>query len=471
MALFCCCRAPPLDEDSDDEGVGRHQHQILIPLPTLPPPARLADNCHIADCLAPIQRLETAASLRSGGAMSSTLSSFPNHGHIYLGQLVLEESEADGDIDSPVTKRHGGPLDAVRSKFSRNRLHASSARSSRTSVGTSDEEVARRAELKRLMHRRIQEELENEEAPTNERSASVLSAAKSVTPAPPGSGPRDTLEFSIVDTSLPDDVRSEKHTNLKTSRSLNVISQLGDKAAPTKQLSHASSLREERVLVPPAEYTEILAHINISDPPATPLLQPTKDTPAPEDMSPSSLMLSPETSRCRHAEAPPEDSPRPKESTPRLIRDCSSGFGNWLLVQGLCNSGGSKKKRLGPREAKAPVDNDEQPEAKQESCHVLDLDLPGVTLFDEISPPDKDTPNVAPGEKELAGRDWDGMQSAVNQESSSVYPSAPTTRRHTPRASGANSEVNLVHTRSFHGLQLSTFGRAAQGNNTRELPK
>jgi hypothetical protein len=54
----------------------------------------------------------------------------------------------------------------------------------------------------------------------------------------------------------------------------------------------------------------------------------------------------------------------------------------------------------------------------------------------------------------------------VNQESSSVYPSAPTTRRHTPRDSGANSEVNMVHTRSFHGLQLSTFGRAAQGNST-----
>ncbi|KAH6666499.1 hypothetical protein F5X68DRAFT_236938 [Plectosphaerella plurivora] len=326
--------------------------------------------------------------MRSGGAVSSTISSFPNHGHIYLGQLVLEESDADGDIDSPITKKHNGPLDAVRSKFSRNRLHASSARSSRTSVGTSDEELARRAELKRLMHRRIQEELEHEDAPSNERSASVVSAAKSITPVPPGSGPRDTLEFSMVDTSLPDDVRSDKNGNLKTSRSLIAVSEHSNKAALTKQLSQPSSLHEGRVLVPPAEYTEILAHMNISDPPATPLLQPTKKPSVPEDMSPSSLMLSPETSRCRETETPPNDSPRPKEHSPRLIRDCSSGFGNWLLVQGLCRSGGSSKKQLGPREAKSQVDV-RAPAAKQEPCHVLNLDLPGVALFDEHGPPDQ----------------------------------------------------------------------------------
>ncbi|KAG7124754.1 hypothetical protein HYQ44_001939 [Verticillium longisporum] len=149
----------------------------------------------------------TAASLRSLGAASSNSSLMPNHESIEVGQLVVENSNSDVDpVDAPTSgKKSNSPLDLVRTKFNRNKSHHSSRTGPRGLLGTSEEEMARRAELKRIMHKRIQEELKSEEEQPEPSTGSASGVKYSTTPIDfPGGGPRDHLEFSIANASLAD---------------------------------------------------------------------------------------------------------------------------------------------------------------------------------------------------------------------------------------------------------------------------
>ncbi|KAH7320202.1 hypothetical protein B0I35DRAFT_478467 [Stachybotrys elegans] len=71
----------------------------------------------------------------------------------------------------------------------------------RLSIGKSDEQLARRAELKRLMHKRIQEEIrseESEDTPKNNGKGQTVHAAGSKQTTILTSGPRDNIEFEVV---------------------------------------------------------------------------------------------------------------------------------------------------------------------------------------------------------------------------------------------------------------------------------
>ncbi|KAG6062104.1 hypothetical protein E4U17_003554 [Claviceps sp. LM77 group G4] len=81
----------------------------------------------------------------------------------------------------------------------------SSRRQSRVSIGHSDEEVARRAEVRRLRQKRIQDELQRDNeghAPSVGSNHSTQRLATIVDLGSPRSGPRDTIEFSVVDYGL-----------------------------------------------------------------------------------------------------------------------------------------------------------------------------------------------------------------------------------------------------------------------------
>jgi len=103
--------------------------------------------------------------------------------------------ERDKKVSSP------GTLGAFKTKLIRRLSHrAESKFGGHTSGGPSDEELARRAELKRLMHKRIQEELKNEEDDEDDiryASPKQQSISKCGDPELPGGGPRDTIEFSV----------------------------------------------------------------------------------------------------------------------------------------------------------------------------------------------------------------------------------------------------------------------------------
>ncbi|KAG6016531.1 hypothetical protein E4U43_003570 [Claviceps pusilla] len=78
----------------------------------------------------------------------------------------------------------------------------SSRRQSRVSIGHSDEELARRAEVRRLRQKRIQDELERDnegDAPSVRSNHSTQRLAALVDLGSPRNGPRDTIEFSVDD--------------------------------------------------------------------------------------------------------------------------------------------------------------------------------------------------------------------------------------------------------------------------------
>lgn len=126
----------------------------------------------------------------------------PSEDPTELGQLVVDDSDGDGEEDNTLTKT-GSALNVVRTKLIRHISHENEPnRRSRVAAGHSQEEVARRAELRRFRHQRIQEELKNEESNaessnTSHRSTRYLSPL--IDAGQPRVGPRDTIEFTVTD--------------------------------------------------------------------------------------------------------------------------------------------------------------------------------------------------------------------------------------------------------------------------------
>jgi hypothetical protein len=97
---------------------------------------------------------------------SSTVSPLSDAEDIAQLQAIFEEDKslsAEGN-HAPKTKRSSGNLKAVKDRLKKHisrelRVHKGHSRSS---VGTSGEEIERRAELRRIRQRRIQDELSNE---------------------------------------------------------------------------------------------------------------------------------------------------------------------------------------------------------------------------------------------------------------------------------------------------------------------
>ncbi|RFU78857.1 glutathione-dependent formaldehyde-activating enzyme [Trichoderma arundinaceum] len=126
----------------------------------------------------------------------------PSEDPTELGQLLVDDSDGEGEDDNTLAKTSSA-LNVVRTKLIRHISHDNDPdRRSRASAGHSQEEVARRAELRRFRHQRIQEELKNEESKaessdTSHRSTRYLSPL--IDPGQPRVGPRDTIEFTVTD--------------------------------------------------------------------------------------------------------------------------------------------------------------------------------------------------------------------------------------------------------------------------------
>lgn len=115
----------------------------------------------------------------------------------------------DSDLDRPrAIKKSSTTFGVVRNRLIRSISHnTSSDQPSRVSVGNSEEEVARRAELRRIMRLRIQDQLESEEAEDqfeNKTTRSIRRGISSVDLAFPTSGPRDAIEFGVAKSALND---------------------------------------------------------------------------------------------------------------------------------------------------------------------------------------------------------------------------------------------------------------------------
>lgn len=126
----------------------------------------------------------------------------PSEDPTELEQLVVDDSDGEGEEHAALTKTSSA-LNVVRTKLIRHISHDNeSTRRSRASAGHSQEEVARRAELRRFRHQRIQEELKNEgsnaeSSNTSHRSTRYLSPL--IDAGQPRVGPRDTIEFVVTE--------------------------------------------------------------------------------------------------------------------------------------------------------------------------------------------------------------------------------------------------------------------------------
>ncbi|KAL7959793.1 hypothetical protein V8C34DRAFT_322635 [Trichoderma compactum] len=149
-------------------------------------------------------RLPVEMQIRSRDA-SMLPAELPSEDPTELGQLVVDDSDGDGEEENPLTKTSSA-LNVVRTRLIRHISHENEPnRRSRASAGHSQEEVARRAELRRFRHQRIQEELKNEESnaessSTSHRSTRYLSPL--IDAGQPRTGPRDALEFTVEDAHL-----------------------------------------------------------------------------------------------------------------------------------------------------------------------------------------------------------------------------------------------------------------------------
>lgn len=189
MAILCCC--PQL--------LNKRRHKIeevatqddgLQELPTRPPPARLPPSLPNGLTLSP-------QSTAARSSLTNPLPSAEADASVHLAELIMEDSEDDiGDDELLHTNknRSTSTLDAVKARI---RRHLSL--DSIPGQSESEEQIARRAEVKRLMRKRIQEELQSENSPGLGGPSTLQhpapSSVASVTIL--GSGPRDTIEFTV----------------------------------------------------------------------------------------------------------------------------------------------------------------------------------------------------------------------------------------------------------------------------------
>ncbi|KAI3328037.1 hypothetical protein HD806DRAFT_347592 [Xylariaceae sp. AK1471] len=184
MSILCCCRNRHAD--------GKNTHPDAIELPIQPPRARLSKTLSPSDT-----DMYLSSILASRGP--SRLITPTYHNIVDLEDVEVDDS--DDDVPERDTREPGmGKIGSFKTKLIRRLSHrVDNKAGSQPSVGTSNEELARRAELRRLMHKRIQEELKSEEEEDDLRlpSPKQPSIINCREPELPGGGPRDTIEFSV----------------------------------------------------------------------------------------------------------------------------------------------------------------------------------------------------------------------------------------------------------------------------------
>ncbi|SPJ86850.1 uncharacterized protein FTOL_11875 [Fusarium torulosum] len=119
---------------------------------------------------------------------------------------LAEDDNSDSDQDQPqATKKPSTAFDVVRNKLIRSiPLNNNSDQPSLLSIGNSEDDVARRAELRRIMRQRIQDELESNEPDShieNKPKNTTQYISSVVELALPNSGPRDAIEFGVSNSS------------------------------------------------------------------------------------------------------------------------------------------------------------------------------------------------------------------------------------------------------------------------------
>jgi hypothetical protein len=193
MALLCCCKSPRhlVDDRRDRELWPPQLYQGSSRAPS-------DDGCPTP----PIRSVEACSGPRiepSSTAIFSATPVGPYRGPSDLEDLVVDDSDCEED-QRALGKRASATWDAVRSRLTRHiSLESTFKKPPPSLTGHSQEEIERRAELRRLMHKRIQDELLCDdsvaESCTDNKRTSHKSSLNNINQS--RGGPRDTIEFIV----------------------------------------------------------------------------------------------------------------------------------------------------------------------------------------------------------------------------------------------------------------------------------
>lgn len=238
MVMLCCCPRF-LHKTKHQIGEDASHKAEAQALPTRPAPARLS----------PLTTNRILTLSQSTAAQSTLTNPLPGADadlSVHLAELVVDDSEDEnGDDEAAYTHRNRSTstLEAVKARI---RLHLS--QDSIPGPTETDEQIARRAEVKRLMRKRIREELQGE-------NNSIPGGPSTLQPpAPPSAvpanflnnGPRDTIEFMVDEVTNEQELEVAKtvHLSDSTARGVQHISR-----AVSKRSSTRSSGKENRRLL------------------------------------------------------------------------------------------------------------------------------------------------------------------------------------------------------------------------------
>ncbi|KAF4507155.1 hypothetical protein G6O67_005822 [Ophiocordyceps sinensis] len=233
MHAFCCCssrrREKPVSGQDDKAAsslpvsspTGLAESRFDWNVKTQEPPVRADDgsaSAQVSPCEGPVERC----------------------------QLVVDNDSESHDDTSQSAKRSTGTLEVVRSKLIRHMPQDNELRrQSRLAAGHSEEELARRAELRRFRQQRIQDELDKDKSndqgsETSHRSTRYLSPLIQLGQS--GIGPRDTIEFTVDNGIILSDEQKSGHQqdlceSSKRRRSNSAVSEAGP-GSSTRSLRH-----------------------------------------------------------------------------------------------------------------------------------------------------------------------------------------------------------------------------------------
>ncbi|KAF4982495.1 hypothetical protein FZEAL_1888 [Fusarium zealandicum] len=193
MPLLCCCKFRHLIQEASSKGA----HDVAL--------QTLSAQAHPAEQEQPATKPTHRHSLMGLAdtawmALGQPVDSSENGSVIH--QIVDGDSDSDDDQRHPPKReKTSGPFDAVRNRLIRSiSTESSSKHPSFSSLGHSEEEIARRAELRRLMHQRIQDELQTEQSDDDDSKKSpqgIRCVSSVVNLAITSTGPRHAIEFAV----------------------------------------------------------------------------------------------------------------------------------------------------------------------------------------------------------------------------------------------------------------------------------
>ncbi|KAH9893845.1 hypothetical protein F4778DRAFT_784333 [Xylariomycetidae sp. FL2044] len=186
MSILYCCLRRRVTAGSPNE---------LPHLPPVPPPAELSKTTYTEpDFDIPPDPIATFPASTNSDTTMERLTVDPS-------KLVAEDSEGEDDSKQKTKSSAGGTMAALKTKLIRRLSQRSESKcASLNSLGTTEEEIARRAQLRHSRNKRIQDELRHE---------SMVGKIHPKAPNKPNpvvschdwghAGPRDVIEFTVFE--------------------------------------------------------------------------------------------------------------------------------------------------------------------------------------------------------------------------------------------------------------------------------